>query len=205
LLRQHARQTLGKRDSFTIATSFEHTTDRGAKSLLGHRFDEVVESVSLERARGVRIERRDKNNCRHLRRTNLAHNVKPSHPWHLDIEKNDSWLERVHRANRISTVATFGDDLKLRMRFEQLPDATSRQRFVVNNERSNWCHALGAHLQPIREPHYGNRASTGSRSQLEFCLRPVQGVDPLSDVAEAHADAVRFARKPGAVVTNTKH
>src|SRR4051812_19526080 len=81
------------------------------ESLVVERLDEIVERGELERLERMAIVRRDEDRRRHRVDADGPNDFEAAHPWHLDVEKDEVWMQRSNRFDRGRPIAGGSYDL----------------------------------------------------------------------------------------------
>ena len=92
-------------------------------------FEQIVNSIDLERANRILIVRRRENNLRHTHlsiRRERRDNIKPVHIRHVYIQKNQVRICELHEIDCLERIRAFAHDLNVAIVLKQLPQLLPR-------------------------------------------------------------------------------
>jgi hypothetical protein len=120
--------------------AFQHTcarsVERFAKSIAANRFEEVIESVRIEGAKGVLVVRGDEYDHGYLFGAQAIEYLKAVELRNLNVEKDQVGRVAANRVGRGPSIGTFGYDLDVALRREQTPQLSQRERLVIDEENA---------------------------------------------------------------------
>ena len=151
----HARPGRRRHDEHRaspLAHAFPNASHGGRKPRGDERLDEIIERLRLERPHGKRVVRGNENDDRHPFRAAYPDHLERVELRHLHVEKHEIGRFLFQSRQRLTTVAALADDDHVRLAREQLPNAATRQRLVVDDERANFTHGRARDMADAPSP-----------------------------------------------------